>query len=63
MVVKEICTQQEIQEGEIEMTCDNIEALRQAVDLDYFTTPRHTHFNFTTAIQLLVKESPLEWKV
>ncbi len=45
------------------MACDNIEALRQIMDLDYLVSPRHIRFDLTVAMQAFVKESSLEWKV
>ncbi len=42
ILVYKICQEHQIMEGEIEVGCDNIEALRRATDMDYSMLPNHT---------------------
>ncbi len=63
LVVKEICTQYGIQEGKIEIACDDIKELRQVMDLDYFVSQRYAHFDLTMAIWALFKENPLKLRI
>ncbi len=59
-MVNMICKEHGLMEGAIEIGCDNIEASKRAVDLEYIISPDYTHFDLTTGIQAQVKTSPME---
>ncbi len=57
-MVQEICNHYNIQVGVIKLACDNIKALSKRVDLNYFVSPQHSHFDL---IQALIRKIPMEW--
>ncbi len=40
ILVNVICQEHQILEGEIEVGCDNIKALRRAINMDYLVSPK-----------------------
>ncbi len=62
MAINVTCEEHKISQGLVEVGCDNIEALRYAVNLDKLITLYHMHFDFTKAICTQVKASSVEWK-
>ncbi len=57
IMVKEICNEHHITDGEIEVGCDNLEAIWRLSDMDYLVSPNHAHFDLTTGICHYVKKA------
>ncbi len=62
VMANEICKEQYVPEGGMEIGCNNVKALQREIDLDYFISPIHTHFDLSTATQYHVKFNPIKWK-
>ncbi len=62
-IVNAIYEEHEIVPEMVEIRCLNIEALQCSVDLEYFITPNHSHFNITTGIHIQLKPSLIKGKV
>ncbi len=50
VMANKICKEHDVLEGGMEIGGDNVKALQRAIDLDYFISSNHTHFNLTTVL-------------
>ena len=52
----------EIDEGEVVIGCDGMQAIRNASNCTDITTPMMPHFDLIAAIRTLIRNSPLTFK-
>ena len=57
-----ICRQYNIQQGNIELGCDGLEAFNVASRYTYDLTTRIKHFDLVSTLHQLIKQSPLTWQ-